>query len=292
MSLTRLFCDIDDFCQWFTPEWEKTQLTEGSKKRRRQRGLSQAEIMTILVFYHQSGYKTFKWFYQRVVCKRLNQAFPTLVSYNRFIELLPEVLMPLTFFMQSRCGQGQGMAFIDATSLRVCENIRIPRHKTFKDVAERGKSSTGWFYGFKLHLLVDDCGNLLSFRITRGNVDDRTPVPSMLKKFVGKVFGDRGYISKKLTQLLACDGVELITTLKKNMKPRVLAAFDKLLLRKRCIIETINDQLKNTFDLEHSRHRSLTNFMIAVVAGLVAYSYQPKKPSLNIKREDLLSLLA
>ena len=292
MSLTRLFCDIDDFCQWFTPEWEKTQLTEGSKKRRRQRGLSQAEIMTILVFYHQSGYKTFKWFYQRVVCKRLNQAFPTLVSYNRFIELLPEVLMPLTFFMQSRCGQGQGIAFIDATSLRVCENIRIPRHKTFKDVAERGKSSTGWFYGFKLHLLVDDCGNLLSFRITRGNVDDRTPVPSMLKKFVGKVFGDRGYISKKLTQLLACDGVELITTLKKNMKPRVLAAFDKLLLRKRCIIETINDQLKNTFDLEHSRHRSLTNFMIAVVAGLVAYSYQPKKPSLNIKREDLLSLLA
>jgi hypothetical protein len=292
MSLTRLFCDIDDFCQWFTPEWEKTQLTNGGKKRRRQRGLSQAEIMTILVFYHQSGYKTFKWFYQRVVCKRLNQAFPTLVSYNRFIELLPEVLMPLTFFMQSRCGQGQGIAFIDATSLRVCENIRIPRHKTFKDVAERGKSSTGWFYGFKLHLLVDDCGNLLSFRITRGNVDDRTPVPAMLKNFVGKVFGDRGYVSKKLTELLACDGVELITTLKKNMKPRVLAAFDKLLLRKRCIIETINDQLKNTFDLEHSRHRSLTNFMIAVVAGLVAYSYQPKKPSLNIKREDLLSLLA
>ena len=292
MSLTRLFCDIDDFCQWFTPEWEKTQLTNGGKKRRRQRGLSQAEIMTILVFYHQSGYKTFKWFYQRVVCTRLNQAFPTLVSYNRFIELLPEVLMPLTFFTQSRCGQGQGIAFIDATSLRVCENIRIPRHKTFKDVAERGKSSTGWFYGFKLHLLVDDCGNLLSFRITRGNVDDRTPVPSMLKKFVGKVFGDRGYVSKKLTELLACDDVELITTLKKNMKPRVLAAFDKLLLRKRCIIETINDQLKNTFDLEHSRHRSLTNYMIAVVAGLVAYSYQPKKPSLNIKREDLLSLLA
>lgn len=291
MSLTRLFCDIDDFCQWFTPEWEKTQLEAGCKKRRRQRGLSQAEIMTIMVFYHQSGYKTFKWFYERVVCNRLNQAFPRLVSYNRFIELLPEVLMPLTFFMQSRCVNGKGIAFIDATSLRVCENIRIPRHKTFKDTAERGKSSTGWFYGFKLHLLVDDCGNILSFRITRGNVDDRTPVPAMLKNFVGKVFGDRGYISKKLTDLLACDEVELITTLKKNMKPRVLAAFDKLLLRKRCIIETINDQLKNTFDLEHSRHRSLTNYIIAVVAGLVAYSYQNKKPALNLKREDLLPLL-
>ena len=148
-------------------------------------------------------------------------------------------------------------------------------------MAGRGKSSTGWFYGFKLHLLVDDRGQILSFRITRGNVDDRTPVPGMLKNFIGKVFGDRGYISKKLTELLASDDVELITTIKKTMKPKVLAVFDKLLLRKRSIIETINDQLKNIFDIEHSRHRSLTNYIINVVAGLVAYSYQDKKPSLN-----------
>jgi transposase len=152
--------------------------------------------------------------------------------------------------MQSRCVKGNGIGFIDSTSLRVCENIRIPRHKTFKETSGRGKSSTGWCYGFKLHLLVDDCGNILSFHITRGNIDDRTPVSSMLKNVVGKVFGDRGYISKKLTELIACDDVELITTVKKNMKPRVLKAFDKLLLRKRYIIETINDQLKNTFDLE------------------------------------------
>lgn len=290
MSLTRLFCDADDFCQWFIAEWEKTQIEDGAKKRRRKRGLSHSEIITIIVFYHQSGYKTFKWFYERYVCKRLKKEFPKLVSYNRFIELLPDVLIPLTFFMQSRCKPGNGIAFIDSTPLRVCDNLRIPRHKTFKGEAERGKSSTGWFYGFKLHLLVDDCGEILSFRITRGNVDDRTPVPDMLKNFIGKVFGDRGYISKKLTELLATDEVELITTLRKNMKPRVLAAFDKLLLRKRSIIETINDQLKNIFDLEHSRHRSLTNYMINVVASLVSYSYQEKKPSLNIRR-DLLPLL-
>jgi len=156
------------------------------------------------------------WFYERYVCKRMRQEFPTLVSYNRFIELLPDVLIPLTFFMQSRCKEGNGIAFIDATSLRVCENIRIPRHKPFKEEAGRAKSSTGWFYGFKLHLLVDDCGEILSFRITRANVDDRTPVPAMLKNFVGKVFGDRGYISKKLTELLACDEIELITTVKKT----------------------------------------------------------------------------
>ncbi len=290
MSLTRLFCDADDFCQWFIAEWEKTQLEDGTKKRHRKRSLSHSEIITLIVFYHQSGYKTFKWFYERYVCQRLNKEFPKLVSYNRFIELLPDVLIPLTIFMQSRCKTGNGIAFIDSTPLRVCKNLRIPRHKTFKGEAERGKSSTGWFYGFKLHLLVDDCGDILSFRITRGNVDDRTPVPDMLKNFIGKVFGDRGYISKKLTDLLATDEVELITTIRKNMKPRVLAAFDKLLLRKRSIIETINDQLKNIFDLEHSRHRSLTNYMINVVASLVAYSYQEKKPSLNVKR-DLLPLL-
>ena len=291
MSLTRLFCDADDFCQGFIAEWEKTQITDGTKKRRRQRSLSHSEIITIIVFYHQSGYKTFKWFYERYVCKNLRDAFPKLVSYNRFIELLPDVLMPLTCFMQSRCKTGKGIAFIDSTPLCVCENIRIPRHKTFKNEAGRGKSSTGWLYGFKLHLLIDECGELLSFRITRGNVDDRTPVPGMLKNFIGKVFGDRGYISKKLAQLLASDDIELITTLKKNMKPKVLAAFDKLLLRKRSIIETINDQLKNIFDLEHSRHRSLVNYMINIVACLVAYSYQEKKPALNIKMENLLPLL-
>lgn len=289
MSLTRLFCDIDDFCKGFIADWEKTQIEDGTKKSRRKSRLSLSEIMTIVVYYHQSGYKTFKWFYERNVCENRKQEFPHLVSYNRFIELLPEALIPLTLFMKSLCKKGRGIAFIDSTPLRVCDNLRISRHKTFNGEAQRGKSSTGWFYGFKLHLLIDDGGDILSFQITRGNVDDRTPVPAMLKDFIGKVFGDRGYISEKLTELLAKDNVELITTVRKNMKPRILTAFDKLLLRKRSLIETVNDQLKNIFDLEHSRHRSLTNYMINVVASLVAYSYQEKKPSLNINRQAYYS---
>lgn len=128
----------------------------------------------------------------------------------------------------------------------------------------------------------------MSFCLTRGNVDDRTTVPILAKNWFGKLLGDKGYISQKLTALLAQEyDVELITSIKKNMKSRVLAAFDKLILRKRSIIETINDQLKNVFNLEHSRHRSLTNFALNVVASLVAYSYQEKKPSLNIRRQDL-----
>ena len=187
--------------------------------------------------------------------------------------------------LSNHCKQGNGIAFVDSTALRVCNNLRIPRHKTFK-----AEAASLQRVGFKLHLVVDDAGEILSFQVTRGNVDDRKPVPTLLKNFVGKVFGDRGYISKKLTELLATDNIELITTLKKNMKPSVLAAFDKLLLRKRSIIETINDQLKNIFDLEHSRHRSLINSMINIVSCLVAYAYQPKKPSLNI-RDNWLPLL-
>lgn len=286
--LTRLFCEIDDFCQDFLSEWNKTLLTPKGGHRRRHCGLSESEIMTILVHYHQAGYRTFKWYYQRHVAVFLKGYFPQLPSYQRFIELMPRVLLPLTLFMQQRCQTGRGIAFIDSTPLKVCENLRIPRHHTFRENAGRGKSSTGWFYGFKLHLVVDDCGNILSFALTSGNTDDRTPVPTLLKAIVGKVFGDRGYISKALTASLAEQGIEWITSLKKNMKAVARDTFDVLMLRKRSIIETINDQLKNISQIEHTRHRSLANYMINIIAGLVAYSYQDKKPALNLKTSALV----
>ena len=147
--LTRLFCDIDDFCQDFIPQWEATLLESGQKKRNRTRSVSQSEIITLVVYFHKIGYRTFKWFYQRQVIKHMSSEFPTLPSYNRFIEWMSEVLIPLTAFMQNRCQAGKGIAFVDATPLRVCQNLRIPRHKTFKEVAGRSQSSTGWFYGFK-----------------------------------------------------------------------------------------------------------------------------------------------
>jgi hypothetical protein len=141
-----------------------------------------------------------------------------------------------------------------------------------------------------LHLIVNGQGEILSFCITPGNVDDRKPVPDLVKSLTGRLFGGRGYISQKLTKLLASQDIKLMTTLKKNMKAQAIDAFDQLLLRKRSIIETINDQLKNIFDLEHSRHRSLTNYLSNIMAGLVAYSYQEKKPALNLRELDLLPL--
>ncbi len=200
------------------------------------------------------------------------------------------LLLPLALFMKQRCRTGRGIAFIDSTALKVCENLRIPRHRTFKAEAGRGKSSTGWFYGFKLHVVMDDRGEILSFMITSSNTDDRKPVPTLLQSVVGKVFGDRGSISKALEQSLAQQGIEWITSLKRNMKAITREAWDAFLLRKRSLIETLNDQLKNVSQIEHTRHRSLTNYMINVVSGLIAYSYQPKKPSLNLTTSALVMM--
>lgn len=286
--LTRLFCDIDDFCQVFLPVWEQQRLENGIKYRKRPRSLSHSKVMTLLVHFDQIGFRTFKHFYQKYAAAHLKSYFPKLPSYQRFVEYIPDILIPLTAFMQSRCKTHRTIAFVDSTPLRVCKNLRIPRHKTFKLQAGRGKSSTGWFYGFKLHLVADDEGNIVSFSLSSGNTDDRKPVRQLLKAYTGKLFGDRGYISKKLKAELAEKGINFITTLKSNMKPQVLEAFDKALLRKRSIIETINDQLKNISQIEHSRHRSLTNCMVNVVAGLLAYSYQDKKPSLNLQEMAVL----
>ena len=155
----------------------------------------------------------------------------------------------------------------------------------------------GWFFGFKLHLIVDDRGELLAFRLTPGNVDDRGPVPEMVRRgrdLFGKLFGDRGYIARWLHEALWEEGVELVTRIRSNMKNRLVPLFDKLMLRKRALIETIFDQIKNVSQVEHSRHRSVVNFAVNLVAGLVAYVHQPKKPSLHLSGHErqLLPALA
>jgi hypothetical protein len=153
----------------------------------------------------------------------------------------------------------------------------------FEGIAQRGKGSMGWFYGLKVHLVINDRGEILACQITPGNVDDRKPVPTLCKRLFGKLIADRGYISQPLfEQLLETFNVQLITRIKKNMKNRLMPMIDKILLRKRAIIESVMDQLKNISQIEHTRHRSSTNAFINIVAGLIAYCHQPKKPSLGI----------
>ena len=283
-SLTELFWSVDDFCQDFVTVWRKQLLSAGEMQRQRERSLSVSEIMTILIHFHQSHYRDFKAYYTDYVLERLQKEFPGLVSYTRFVEFIPSVLIPLCVYLRTCCfGICTGISFMDATSLAVCKNPRIHAHKVFAGLAERGKTSTGWFFGFKLHLIFNDRGELLNLMLTPGNVDDRKPVPDMVRKLFGKLFADKGYISKKLfEELLRTFNIQLITGVRSNMKNRLMPWMDKLLLRKRAIVETIIDQLKNISQIEHSRHRSPINFLVNLICGLIAYCHRPKKPSLGL----------
>lgn len=288
-SLEELFCCVDDFCQSFEGQWKQQVLGSGLRVRNRPRNLSLSEIMTISIGFHQSCYRNFKTYYQQKVQAEWADAFPGLVSYHRFIEWVPGMLVPMCAYLRSCFGKCSGISFMDSTSLKVCHNRRIKQHKVFEDLAARGKTSVDWFFGFKLHLVVNDRGELLNMILTPGNTDDRTPVPKLLQQLFGKVFADKGYVSHKLAkQLLKTAGIQLITKLKRNMKQRLMPLNDRLMARKRAIIETIIDQLKNISQIEHSRHRSPVNCFVNILGGLIAYCHQPKKPSIALDYNLLL----
>jgi len=280
-KITDIFCIVDEFCINFDKTTESFILGKPSKKPSI---MSKSEVISIYLLFHVSGFRCFKHFYIFYVQKHMKEEFPKTVSYNRFLELMQSVLLPMTILAKTCClGSCTGISFIDSTPIRVCKNKRISRNKVFKGLATTGKSTMGWFHGFKLHIIINDKGELLSFAVTQANVDDREPLKNegFLKSIFGKLFGDKGYISEKLTQLLFVDGIQLITNIRNNMKNSLLEMSDKILLRKRSIIETVNDELKNICQVEHSRHRSVTNFLTNLIAGVIAYHFLPKKPSLK-----------
>jgi len=247
--------------------------------------MSDGEVMTILVLFHLKSYRNLKHFYIHHVCKHMRDLFPDCVSYNRFVELQKKVTQPLAVYMKLHClGKCTGISFIDSTPLKVCHYKREKQHKVFKNIATKSFGTMGWFFGFKLHLVCNDKGEILDFMFTPANVDDRFPLKE--KKFhdkiFGRIFGDKGYIGKDLFDKLFVDGIHLITKVRKNMKKKAMDFNDKVLLRKRAIIETINDVLKNTCQIEHSRHRSFGNFINNMIAALIAYASLPKKPSIKI----------
>jgi hypothetical protein len=283
MEIGALFCEVDDCCQQFEPVWQQHLLGQGERQRTRAGRLCLSEGMTSVMSFHQSGYRTCKDSFLRYVTPHLRWAFPHLVSYRRFGERMPEALVPLCAYLQTRQGPSQGVAFLDSTLVAVCHPKRAGRHKVFAGVARWGRRAWGWWYGCKLPLLINDVGELLACRLTAANVDDRKAVPQLVKAMRGKVFGDRGYISQALFAALFARGGPLLTKLRKDMTNKLLPLLAKVLLRNRARRETVNDQLTNLSQIEPSRHRSVTNFLVNLVAGLSAYTYQAKKPSLHLR---------
>jgi hypothetical protein len=278
-KITEIFVSVDDFCQEFEPMLNSKRIGK-AKIRNTPSKLSMSEVMTIQIIFHHSGFRTFKDFYLGYVCIHLNDLFPKTVSYNRMTDLNSKSMLHLFAYLKSfGLGDCTGISFIDSTPLRVCDNRRIHQHKTFKGIAQRGQCSLGWFYGFKLHLICNDMGQLVDVQFTPANVDDRKPLKSnsFISKLWGKLFGDKGYISKALFTELFGKGIHLITKLKRNMKSTSLTPImDAILLRKRAIAETIIDQLKNICQIEHSRHRSPKNFFNNLLAALIAYNFNDK----------------
>ncbi len=280
-KVTEIFYLTDEFCTEFDQTIAKRSL--GNKPKRKP-VMSQSEVITIMILFHYGAFKNLKHFYKHFVKEHLTEDFPQTVSYNRFVELMQSATLPMTMFLKTCClGQCTGISFVDSTPIRVCKNKRIPRNKVFDGIAQRGKSTMGYFFGFKLHLIINDKGEILNFVITPGNTDDREPLKDnkFIEKIKGKLYADKGYISKTLTEVLFVDGLHLITHIRNNMKNVLMEMKDKILLRKRSVIETVNDELKNICSIEHSRHRSFENFITNLISGLIAYCFFPKKPAIK-----------
>ncbi len=279
--LVETFCEVDDFCKAFVPQWEAYLIGIGSAPRGPQPGLFASEIITILLVLHSSRFKYLKSFYQGVMGDVLRQYFPGMPCYERFVTIQKSVFMPLLFFLLSRLGQRTGIYYIDSTALPVCHNRRISRHQTFAGLAARGKTSMGWFFGFKLHLVFNQLNQIVALKLTAGNVADTNAVPALTQNLTGKLFGDKGYIGKQLAQQLLRRGLALFTRVRKNMKSLPLSMTDKMLMNARNMAETIIGHIKAFSSLNLPKHRAPINAFLHLLAALTAYQINPIKPAVS-----------
>lgn len=290
-KLVKIFYECDEFCKVFHPWWTSSMKTFPLMIHKNTSSLSESEIMSILIFYHYSGMRNFKWYYQRFVIPCLQTYYPNLVSYNRFIEILSSVYPHLYAFGNVWMkGEPTGTYFVDSTKLPVCHNKRIASHRVFKDIAQRGKTSVGWFYGLKLHLIINQLGEIMSFRFTPGNVSDKNKdlLKELTASLQGKMYGDKGYVSQPVFDMLIEQGLKLIYKLKKNMKNKLLTLEEKWMSKRRALIETGIDLLKNICNIDHTRHRNPVNAITHAMAGISAYQFFDQKPTIPIFPKNFL----
>ena len=217
-KVTEIFCIADDFCKEFEVEIAKYSLASSpdAPKRRRKRMMSDSEIITILICFHFNTYRNFKHYYLSRVCGEWKHLFPRRFSYNRFIEVMPRCFVALTMFLRLACfGKCTGISFVDSTCIPVIHNKLEFSMKVFKGIATKGKSTMGWYVGFKLHLLCNEKGELVNFVLTRANVDDRdgSVIDTLTDKVSGRLYADNGYISQSLFGHLWDNGVHIVTGL-------------------------------------------------------------------------------
>ena len=273
--LVELYCEIDDFNIEFSAIWAAHLIGSDAVPRGPDPGLSSSEIMTLLILFHSSRFKYLKSFYNGFARPYLKACFPGMPSYERFVIIQKSVIAPLSFFVMSRMGRRTGIYYIDSTALPVCNNRRISRHKVFAGLAQRGKTSMGWFFGLKLHLVFNDIYEIVAIKLTPGNVADTTPVQDLTKGLLGKLFGDKGYIGAELAKKLLRRGLTLFTRVRSNMKSLPISMPDKALLNARNMAETIIGHIKAFSSLNLPKHRSPINGFLHILSAVAAYQIDP-----------------
>lgn len=285
-KLIEIFIAADDFCQDFQ-RWLDTKPKLEFKLPRFEGQMQVSEILTIIIFYHYSGYKCFQYYYEEQVQTELTSHFPNQVSYKRFLQLIGKSTIYLFAFSKwmTLTSAATSIYYIDSKKLPVCHNRRIHNHKVFKDIAERGKTSTGWFYGLKLHMVINNFGQIMSFTFTTGSVSDSNSdvLRKLLAKLEGNCYGDKGYLSKIFEELYE-QGLKLVTKIRKNMKNKLIPLNEKYQMFKRGIIESVFDILMTVFDIDHTRHRSPKNAMSHMLGALAAYCFMDQKPTVLLPK--------
>lgn len=282
-KVIELFYDMDNFVKEM-----QVCLVDAKPKTGPAGCLSTSEMMAITALYHFSGMKCFKFYYAHFIKGVLRGYFPDAPCYQRFVAIKHRCVPWLAAFMcLLRLGEPTGTYFGDSTKLPVCHNKRAKRNKVFKGLAKSGKSSTGWFFGFKLHLIVNQFGQIVKFLLTPGNVADNNQdlLRSMFSGLKGECYLDKGYLTSLFEELLE-KGLKLITPIRDNMKNQLVCMREKLNLRKRGIIETVNGMLKEVLDICHTRHRKPENFLANLMGALVAYTYLENKPVAKVNENQ------
>ena len=284
LKIIKLFCELDDFSTEFNKKITEYMLGKNNPQSFNKPEITVSEMMCIEILYHRSSYKCFQYYYQQQVEQGyLKSYFPDAPSYNRFVQLKPRMLLHLIFYLNvCRIGQLCGIYFADSTKLAVGHNRRIHSNRVFKGKAARGKTSTGWFYGLKLFLVINAFGEIMNAFFTMANVADNhlSTMIKLFSKLKGWAFADKGFINQKAVEGLLSKGLHLVTGIRRNMKNKLMLMEQKILLKKRGVIESVYDILKTVGDIEHTRHRSPINALVKLYAGLCNYTFLDRLPSI------------
>lgn len=287
-KLVEIFVSVDDFLIEFAPALQKHLIGEDKWAKR---SMNKSEVISILIFFHLSGFRNFKAYYQVAVKGYFRSYFRTLYPYEHFVSLQSSLSLELYAYLNICCLSTCDKAnYIDSTTLKVCHIKREKQHKVFKNIAQKGKNSMGFFFGFKLHLICNQKGEIVRILLTSGNKADNNEwiLKELLEGLKGDIYGDKGYISK-LKPYFQEKNIQLISKVRKNMKQEKLSREKEYYLYKRGLIETVIDKLKNECQIEHTRHRSPKNFIVNLWSGLIAYKFLDKKPGIHEYQQKPLS---